>query len=226
MNVTNATRIFSFGAFLVLFVFPFDAHAALTDSLTDYYKFDSSNSNDSVGANNGSDTSVTYSVGNGKINVGGGVSTLGYIDFGTSVGGTAAMTYNMWIKPGTQDNTNDIYHGLMGSGGASNNIMFLKGDVNKLAAYVTGTTGTASVDPVSTAIDVSGNVWTMVTMTYDSSSGLIVYINGTSAGTDVAKGTALVPSHGFHVGLDPAGTVRLYNGAFDEVGGVDEGSYF
>jgi hypothetical protein len=189
--------------------------SSLLSSLTHYYTFDASNSNDSVGAANGSDTSVTYSSGNGKISVGGGVSSAGFINFGTGVGGTTAITYNMWIKPGTQSG-GDGYYGLMGSGGASNNILFLK--TNQLAAYINGSGGLVGIDPVATTINVSGTVWTMVTMTYDSTSGMVVYINGTSAGTAAAAGTANVPSNGFHVGVDPAITSRKYNGAFDEVG--------
>lgn len=188
---------------------------ALDTNLTHYYKFDSSNSNDSVGAANGTDTSVTYSSGNGKLSVGGGVANAGYINFGTGVGGTPAMSYNMWIKPGTQSG-GDGYRGLMGSGGANNNILFLK--TNQLAAYISGVSSLVGIDPVATTIDVTGTVWTMVTMVYDTTNGMVIYINGTSAATAAAAGTAKVPSNGFHVGVDPASLTRRYTGAFDELG--------
>ena len=44
---------------------------ALRDNIVAYYKLDG-NSNDSVGTNNGTDTAITYSVANGKINQGAG----------------------------------------------------------------------------------------------------------------------------------------------------------
>lgn len=188
---------------------------ALTDQLTHYYSFDASASTDLVGTANGTDTSVTYSSGNGKIGIGGGVSTLGYITLGTTVGGTTAETYNMWIKPGTQ-NTGDGYHGLMGAGGAVNDVVFFK--VNQLAAYINCSGGLVQIDPVATTIDVTGTVWTMVTLTYDSTSGMVVYINGTSAGTAAANGTISTPSNGFAIARDPNITTRLFNGAFDELG--------
>ena len=67
---------------------------ALTDNLVSYYKMEG-NSNDSVGSNNGTDTSVTYSAGNGKIGEGAGFASSSTIIYPAQ---TDPTTISFWIK--------------------------------------------------------------------------------------------------------------------------------
>ena len=74
---------------------------ALQDNLVAYYKLDG-NSNDSVGSNNGTDTSITYSLANGKIDQGAGftISPRSIIVSGSNVGisGSSPRTVCFWAK--------------------------------------------------------------------------------------------------------------------------------
>lgn len=183
--------------------------------LTDYYSFNHSNANDSVGTHNGTDTSVTYSTANGKVGVGGRISNLGFADLTSLVGVSSTFTYNMWIEPGTQANA---YNGVYGKGdGLNNNEMYLK--TNQLAVYTSAFGGDVSIDPVtSPTINVSGSVWTMVTMSYSAATGLNVYVNGVLAQTTAAKGTGVSTTTGsFVIGKDPANAGRTYTGNYDEL---------
>ena len=73
-----------------------------------YYKLDG-NSNDSIGSNNGTDTSITYSVANGKIIQGAG-SDAGtdriYIGNPTAVQISGSQSINFWIKASSQGANN------------------------------------------------------------------------------------------------------------------------
>jgi len=78
--------------------------------LVSFWKFDG-NSVDSVGANNGTDTAITYSAGNGKVNSGAGFARASsskivmahnnLYDFGTG-----DFTESIWMKSADTDKTN------------------------------------------------------------------------------------------------------------------------
>jgi len=70
----------------------------LTDNLISYYKLDG-NSNDSVGSNNGADTSVTYSTANGKIGQGAGFNgTSSQIQISGLLGSLPTITISVWAN--------------------------------------------------------------------------------------------------------------------------------
>ena len=76
----------------------------LTDNLISYYKLEG-NSNDELAAHNGTDTSITYSVANGKIGQGAGfngTSSKILTSGNSAISGDAAFSYSVWI------NTNSI----------------------------------------------------------------------------------------------------------------------
>jgi len=63
-----------------------------------YWKLDG-NSNDAAGSNNGTDTNVTYSIGNGKINQGAGFDgSTSRIDIGHMISGAVDVSTGAWIK--------------------------------------------------------------------------------------------------------------------------------
>ena len=64
---------------------------ALTDNLISYWKFEG-NSNDSIGANNGTDTTVSYNSSYGKI--GQGVNTNGTLSNGINFGNNSILNSN------------------------------------------------------------------------------------------------------------------------------------
>lgn len=73
---------------------------ALTDNLVAYWKFEG-NSNDSVGSNNGTDTSITYATDYGKINQGVKLdATTDKIALTSNFGiGTGNFTFAFWVNP-------------------------------------------------------------------------------------------------------------------------------
>ncbi len=75
----------------------------LTDNLISYYKLDG-NSNDAVGSNNGTDTDITYSLDNGKINQGAGFNgSTSLINLGNNFNLNSSFSILCWIKT-TQSN--------------------------------------------------------------------------------------------------------------------------
>ena len=72
---------------------------ALIDNLVSYYKMEG-NSNDSVGSNNGTDTSITYSAGNGKIDQGAGFNgSSSKIVIGNVLSSSPTnFTLSAWVK--------------------------------------------------------------------------------------------------------------------------------
>lgn len=192
---------------------------ALTDNLISYYKFDSSNSNDSVSTNNGTDTSITYSSGNGKINNGAGFASGSSSKI--SMGNVAALyptavTYNLWVNATSFPNA---YNCLIGKNGAGDTVFctFYVKSNGKLASYIVTSGGTTNIDGTNTTT-LSSGTWYMLTMTYDSTSGGVVYVNGTSDGTFAANGTINTTGSEFFLGYQQTYANRYWNGAIDEVG--------
>jgi len=70
---------------------------SLNTGLIHYYKLESS-SVDSVGSNNGTDTTITYSGANGKVNNGAGFGGTSFIDIGNFALGSGDFTIAFWFK--------------------------------------------------------------------------------------------------------------------------------
>jgi hypothetical protein len=192
---------------------------ALTDNLVAYYKFDSSNSNDSVGSNNGTDTSVTYSLGNGKINIGAGLAgspakiTLPSGVYGLFTG-TSAYTVNLWVQ---HDNTNQCIFSACSAGNFRNHgINFLVGGSHHINFYRgDGTT----VDEVDGGTAMSINTFYMVTAVFTGTQ-IKCYLNGTSDATAVSSTRSAPTQTGSALGAEFAsGTYGTFlGGAVDEAG--------
>jgi hypothetical protein len=70
---------------------------SLNTGLIHYYKLESS-STDSIGSNNGTDTTITYSAANGKVNNGAGFGGASFIDIGNFALGSGDFTIAFWFK--------------------------------------------------------------------------------------------------------------------------------
>ena len=195
--------------------------AALTTNLTSYYSFDNSNSTDSVGSNNGSDTAITYSSANGKINVGAGFSnaSASTIDLGGNANlATAAITYNCWIKASSFPNA---YNAIIAKNNTADTLFvayYVKSN-GKMAAYLNNGIATIFYDGTGSNT-LSTGTWYMATMRYDSTSGLRVDINAASDGTAAANGALSTLSTGLDVKISNQNTYtnRYWDGAIDECG--------
>ena len=166
--------------------FPNVSHAALTTNLVSYWKLDG-NSNDAVGTNNGTDTSVLYNTSYGKINQGINVNN-GNINVGTGLNAfSSAISISLWVYQtgypasgyGLAFNkfTNTApYGGYCINNGAST-------DQNWYFQLNLGGSlkGTSAVTPTL-------NAWTHLVGTYDGTT-MILYKNGVPAGTLSTTGT-------------------------------------
>lgn len=194
---------------------PGRVYAALSDNTVHYYKFDSSNSNDSVGSKNGTDTGITYSSGNGIINIGAGFGGSSWIDYSSATMGFAnAWTVSFWAKPSGFGGNPRIFF-IPDSG--VNGIVIGFNTAGKIFANWYSSTGVAIKEYTTTNAFSTGN-WYNIVVTWDGTTGT-VYVNASSqavTGTD-NSGTMTDTSRTLTLGSTDAHTAT-YSGAFDELG--------
>jgi len=203
---------------------------ALIDNLVSYWKLDG-NSTDSVGSNNGTDTSITYGTAYGKINQGADFNgTTSHIEMSGS--GTLDITGNN-ISISCWFNLDTIP--------ASGNIMTFVGhyvsDPSLTPSYggydlrIHNNSGTPEFDFVIH----TGSTAPMVTYIYTPSTGtwyhlvttndgttLRLYLNGTEVASATGGSIGSASSRPFNIGcLNRASTIgneRFVDGKIDEVG--------
>jgi len=176
---------------------------ALTDNLLAYYKLDG-NSNDSVGSNNGTDTSISYV--SGKINQSALFNgTNSSVTLTISQIPTNTITYNYWIKSSSTTYQNIIRGEKLG--------MLSTIYLNKVRNYLYN--GTWNTSDSNTSVN-DGN-WHMVTVTYNGSS-IKTYIDGVLDKTDTISITLTSPSTDFWFGREISAGQAVLNGYLDEVG--------
>lgn len=187
---------------------------ALRDNIVAYYKLDG-NSNDSVGTNNGTDTAITYSVANGKINQGAGYngSTSKITISDASVLKPATnFSINLWIYP-TSFALNFI--GLFDKyvGSTSGYAIDIQSSANKLPRFLIYNGANTNII-ATTALAI--NTWYMITATYDGANAKI-YVNGILEATTSTSGSVVTGTDNPTIGGDGVST-NLFTGNIDEVG--------
>lgn len=195
---------------------------ALTDNLVSYYKLDG-NSNDSVGSNNGTDTSVTYGSSYGKINSGvaGG---LGKIDLGTSdtLNLTSGFSVNFWTKLDNTSSNAYLASRWKYTGGNYRQWTFL---VNQTGNYYIDFWTTRNGDGTgSTQVELKydctayANTWVMVTGTWDGSNQRL-YINGSLVdGPDAQASIFNATGQHTYIGVGDSGSTLPSVVPLDEFG--------
>lgn len=142
---------------------------ALADNIISYWKMDG-NSNDSLGLNSGSDTSITYGVGTGIIN-NGAVSNGGKITINDSgsLDITNAFTISIWVKALTTTQTNTYLLSKLNNAGTDNVYSFLYEYVNDtIEFYSNDFTGTAP--RTGSQITLADTNWHHIVYTYDGTT--------------------------------------------------------
>ena len=160
---------------------------ALTDNIVAYWKLES-NSNDSVASYNGTDTNVTYITGK----IGNGANITGTGGDGISVADNTvfdvnnAKTVSCWIKFDTQT-SNDIIIGKYGDFASADNYkngwFFQAVNGSGIRASVYNDTPTGYVTSYSTMP--STGVWTHMVMTFNGSTELKLFVNGSQVGSTI-----------------------------------------
>lgn len=184
---------------------------SLTTNLVSYYKFDSSNSNDSVGSNNGTDTSITYSSGNGKINIGAGFASASTsrISFSTLfTTGSADFTLLAWIKTSTVA-TQVIFS--VGNTTTNNGLFLYVHTDGKLHFDLVNSGG-----PSSASTTVNDGNFHLVAVT-NTSGTVQLWIDGATNGSSVSMSPNITAGT-CGIGRDMNSLNNYFNGAIDEVG--------
>lgn len=189
---------------------------ALLTSINTYYNYDSSNSNDSVGSNNGTDTAITYSSGNAKLGANGAGfnGTTSKQTFASMFSGTGDFTIAMWIKTSTASDMplwtkrdTATGNGICKFGiNATGNIYFW--DYNGASfQFNPGTVSTGDVN--------DGN-WHLVGFTRVGTAGTY-WVDGATSGTTTAASNLSWNTNTSAIGYGGAGSpTEFFNGSIDE----------
>ncbi len=123
-----------------------------------------------------------------------------------------AFTLSAWVKGTSFPNAYNTAI-LLQSSGVSYKVIYVKSN-GKLAMYMTAT---ADIHYDGGGLQtLSTGTWYYLTMSYDSSSGLIGKVNASADGTGAANGNA-TSTQQISIGNDTINAGRLWNGPLDEV---------
>lgn len=190
---------------------------ALSTSLVSYWTLNG-NSNDSVGSNNGTDTSITYNASNGFIGTGAGFNgTTSKIDLGTPSNlnpTTGAFSISAWVK--LPDTTANDYT-IMANRNTTpfNGFLFVASDTGGKLTFImkdASTTGS-----VVTSNSYTAGVWFHAVCTYDGAGNMAVYLNNTKT-TGTYAGGSITSANNVYLGAAQGGSTFFNNGALSQVG--------
>lgn len=181
------------------------------------YKLDGSSVDTISGANNGSDTNITYSSGNGKLVQGAGfgglTSTIQLPNNDWSA--TAGYSIQAWIKTSSTAEQQIVCRDN-GSGAGRLFQLRMEATTGKIG-FIRFDGSTNVVTNLQSSASVNDGNWHHVIETFDTTSGSVIYIDGSSSGTDANTtanrgGTSSIP----YIGSFDNST-SFWSGAIDEV---------
>lgn len=190
-----------------------------TSGCVAYYRLDDASGTsaaDATGLGNTGTLTNTPTWTTGKIN--GALSFAAasnqYVDCGTALN-PAAISYSAWINATSFPNS---YNAIVARQGSANHFsLLLVKSTGKLAIYMGN--GAALLDYDGTGTNtLSTSTWYHIVCTYDSTAGLVGYVNGSSDGTAAANGTLTTDAVSTYIGENPTFSTRGFNGIIDEVG--------
>ncbi len=186
---------------------------ALVTNLVSYWKLEG-NSNDAVGSNNGTDTGITYSSGNGKITQGAGLNNASSSIVVARNANMESTTYSFggWFKPAAL--SNEIL--LSKNYTTSNTTPFMSYQIrvtSSTSLRFDGNAGGTYYNFSVTTPTMSVGTYYFVVVTYGSNT-VTVYFNGSSVGTSSQSAPTFGGNGTFVIGNDIVGTGMA--GAMDE----------
>ncbi len=193
---------------------------ALVDNQVAYWKLDG-NSNDAVGSNNGTDTGITYSTSDGKINQGANFNAItDKIAFPSSSAFRLTSNYSIsvWYKATSCVGSADIW-GVYepDTGGQKGYGLFLSGTTFFFDIYYAGGSGRVTWSYANA----QNGSWHHLVLTYDGSTAHL-YVDGNQQGTGQAiSSTAAYAGNEYpHIGPHTwgGGTTDGFIGSIDELG--------
>jgi hypothetical protein len=130
--------------------------------------------------------------------------------------GQTAITLSAWVKATSFPTA---YNGVIVRNSLNTNYIGIWVKSNGKIAWLLNNAG-VSQDGTGTHTLVA-TTWYYLVMTYDSSAGLVGYVDGASDATHAANGNANTVSVVTEVGEDHTNTPRYWNGVIDEVRGAN-----
>ena len=188
---------------------------ALSTNLVSYYKFDSSNSNDSVGSNNGTDTTISYVAGL----IGNGASytaNSSRISLGdpANLKFSGAHTLNIWINMGGTNRANLDQLFSKGNDGTDFSCITLYwSNSNTLVYGINANRTTNTRVEISNTVTVDSN-WHMVTAVY-TGTNMYLYWDGTQIAT-TSTSITIDTTDNWYIGN--TNSTRSVNKKLDEAG--------
>ncbi len=167
---------------------------------------------DSVGSFKGTNHGATAAT--GKIDGGGGFVSASsqYIDCSTGFAGPTAITISGWVNATSFPN---LYNCMfLKNGGNTNYAGVLVKSTGKVAWLISNSG--VSQDGTGTNT-LSSATWYYLSMTYDSTSGLVGYVNAASDATHAANSTLAVNNVQADISRDTVNAGRFWNGTLDEI---------
>jgi len=178
-----------------------------------YYRLEG-NSNASVGAANGTDTSIDYSVSYGYVNQGARFNaSTDLIALGTSdtYNLTGNMTIMCWVYPLDigPDFSRFTFDRGVGTGGVGFEVWMQSAANREIVLAI----NTGSVTSSTGAL--TFNAWNHVVITR-TTSAIVIYVNGVSVGTGGANTITSASGQAMNIGQQSGATTRAFNGYTDE----------
>jgi len=198
--------------------------------LKGYWKLNGNSNDYSGNGNNGTDTNITYSQSNGRLNQGAGFGGSSKILIGnsTSISGTGSHTISLWVNMASLPSSN--YASMFFVKGRKDNSQGCWGFFIR-AENISGTTllktSVVTTSPSVAMYTVNGpaptiGTWYHLVAVFDNlAKTLTLFVNGVKYGSSVSTGSTL--RYGYSTGcaigyFGSAGTSQYYlNGKIDEV---------
>ena len=130
-----------------------------------------------------------------------------------SLANATAQTFSAWVKGTTFPND---YNGVItqGSGGSDSNVLFVKSSGQ---LYCRFSASAAVLYDGTGSHTLSTGTWYYLAVTYNSSAGMVGYVNAASDNTVAANGNIVTQNVAFDVGRQRSTASRYFNGVIDEV---------
>lgn len=179
---------------------------ALTTNLVSYYKLDGDSTDAAGTGNNGTDTSVSYGSGFGKIGQGASFSGTSYIrvPYASSLNFSGGLSIAAWVQTSSFSSPNNlpsyISTKMKGATWASDlEWCFRWNDTNDIQFVVNTSGGQLNLE--TTGLGLSPNTWYHMVATWDGSTGAAVtYLNAVSKVTGTQAGALLTGSFDMEMG--------------------------
>lgn len=192
-------------------------------NLVSYWRMEG-NSNDSKGSNNGTDTSITYSVANGKFNQGAGLNgstSKIVISDAASLKPTGNFSIGGWFNTSSTGNQQQIFQSWSLNTNYAGFVFYVNSS-NKLAIDSGKNTGTIQNTDWANAVTigtVTDGIWHLGVATSDGSN-LKIYIDATTAVSTTWANNAVYAGTNYPrigCGNNSGSDISFLNGAIDDV---------